>query len=579
MLDTGQPSSSSAAPAPPAREDLYSGEDDPLPHSIPLAGIRLLDAFLPRSALYDSPAREPVPRCHGQTRKPVFSSILAWTENVRLRVGPRIMWLCGSPGCGKSAVAQTVAEYCAAHRGPGSLGATFFFDHADAEVCDVQAVVPAIARQLAERIPALRPHISQAVQQDTAIRTRDVEVQAHELILEPFAALAGVGVDVAAMDPVLVVIDALDACVGGENQRVLLSLIARLIAVHHLPLYFFVTSRPSPDILLAINSPTYRPIRLHLHLDELTFDADIFSFLKAEFAHIETTHPAFQATAESEHWPTEDIIHFLVNTTARHFLYAATVMQYVGHPDGLPSQRLSEVLSAAANPAIGRSPFEQLVTYILSTVSPRDPRTGPASLLRALGSLTVLYKPLAFNELRNLLDPIEQEAVKALKTASPVVHVPEDSPALDLASTPWNPGHKRRRTIRIPQRNTIEFLFDARRAPGHLWVNHGIHHGEMARRCIRFLGHGMDDAEDGVDLITYQYVRKRWTKHLAHALPSAGLLDALRQSRFVYSRVAAEATAVISWLQMLSDPPHDILNLWQDWLAKIQVEPVIGRLV
>ncbi|CAK5282761.1 unnamed protein product [Mycena citricolor] len=503
MLDTGQPSSSSAAPAPPAREDLYSGEDGawwhPPPRRVP-----------PRSALYDSPAREPVPRCHGQTRKPVFSSILAWTENVRLRVGPRIMWLCGSPGCGKSAVAQTVAEYCAAHRGPGSLGATFFFDHADAEVCDVQAVVPAIARQLAERIPALRPHISQAVQQDTAIRTRDVEVQAHELILEPFAALAGVGVDVAAMDPVLVVIDALDACCTTSRYT-------SLSPPDRRPTFSWRSTARHP----AHSSPS-SPRRAHVRRGHLLF-------LKAEFAHIEATHPAFQATAESEHWPTEDIIHFLVNTTARHFLYAATVMQYVGHPDGLPSQRLSEVLSAAANPAIGRSPFEQL--------------------------------PLAFNELRNLLDPIEQEAVKALKTASPVVHVPEDSPALDLASTPWNPGHKRRRTIRIPQRNTIEFLFDARRAPGHLWVNHGIHHGEMARRCIRFLGHGMDDAEDGVDLITYQPAR------CAEAV------------RFVYSRVAAEATAVISWLQMLSDPPHDILNLWQDWLAKIQVEPVIGRLV
>ncbi|KAJ7794929.1 hypothetical protein B0H14DRAFT_2246682, partial [Mycena olivaceomarginata] len=73
-------------------------------------------------AMHHSAERSLDPSCHQGTRETVQSDLRAWSQDDR-REGS-LLWLYGSAGMGKSAVAQTFAANCEKER---ILGASFFF--------------------------------------------------------------------------------------------------------------------------------------------------------------------------------------------------------------------------------------------------------------------------------------------------------------------------------------------------------------------------------------------------------------------------------------------------------------------
>jgi len=71
--------------------------------------------------MHDSNERFPQPKCHPSTRERILQRLLDWVESDSPE---RILWLSGSAGTGKSAIAQTISERCKRN---GCLAATFFF--------------------------------------------------------------------------------------------------------------------------------------------------------------------------------------------------------------------------------------------------------------------------------------------------------------------------------------------------------------------------------------------------------------------------------------------------------------------
>ncbi|KAJ7231413.1 hypothetical protein B0H12DRAFT_1146650 [Mycena haematopus] len=475
---------------------LYTGED----------GLHMLHSAIAIGASYDSIERHPPPRCHPQTRKMVFEIILSWTKNALH--GPRILWVYGEAGSGKSATSQTVAEYCAQS---GQLGATFFFSHGKGDLSNGRLLFPTIAYKLAAAIPGLRAPLSRAIQSNASILSHSLEVQIQKLIVEPFNMIRHPPI------PTLIIIDALDACEGAEMQHRILTLIAQLIVVHRLPLCFFITSRLHPHLQATFDTPVYRKLSNRIPLDVFVSDTDVRTFLRTEFAAIRQYHQ-HAMVGIPDPWPSEDVIELIVQKSGGQFLYPATVLRYVDDNSGRPAERLTEAVVAAVSASGSTlSPTDQLCHHVLST-SP-----NPAALLRILGPLVVLFAPLPQKELEMLIGVRPGEVSRALRDMHALVDVPDP-----LTSSPLQ-------RVRIPQPSTVEFLVDIHRSMP-FWIEPGKYHAELARGCIRYIGEFMDNTEH-LDLSVYQYVRRKWTRHLAHAIPSTELLLDLREPRFIYSRI------------------------------------------
>ncbi|KAJ7036355.1 hypothetical protein C8F04DRAFT_1095335 [Mycena alexandri] len=490
----------------------YTGDD----------GLFLLHSAIAVGASHDSSERYPPPRCHPHTREVVFDIILAWTANTLH--GPRVLWVHGQPGSGKSAISQTVAEYCAQ---TGQLGATFFFSHGQGDLSDGRALFPTIAYKLAGAIPELRAPLSRAIQLSSSVLGQPLEVQVKKLIVEPFkSAIRHFA------SPVLIVIDALDACDGPEMQHRILTLLAQLIIVHHLPLCFLLTSRPTPHLHATFDSPVFRKLTTRIFLDNFTSNADVRHFLRSEFSR---THRQLQNSTMlgiPDPWPPEAVIELIVQKSGGQFLYPATVLKYVNDGAENPDERLREVVLAAVSSASASAAFtptDQLYHHILSS------HPDPAALLRILGSLVVLYAPLSERDLEMLIGVSAGAVLGTLRGMRALVDVPDPDP------TTVSP-HR----VRIPQESTAEFLVDIHRSL-MFWIERGKYHAMMVRGCIRYLL-AMDSAEY-IDLSSYQYVRRKWIRHLAQATPSPELLDDLCELRFLYSRVSSEVQVVVAWLK------------------------------
>jgi hypothetical protein len=404
----------------------------------------------------------------------VFEIILSWTNNALH--GPRVLWVHGEAGSGKSAISQTVAEYCAQS---GQLGATFFFSHGKGDLSDGRLLFPTIAYKLAGAMPGLRAPLSRAIQANTSILTQSLEAQVQKLIVEPFNTIRHPPI------PTLIVIDGLDACESAEMQHRILTLIAQLIVVHRLPLCFFITSRLQPHLQVTFDTPVYRKISNRIPLDVFISDTDVRNFLRSEFATIRQYHQQAMAGIPDP-WPSEDVIELIVQKSGGQFLYPATVLKYVDDNSRRPAERLTEIVVAAVSASASPwSPTDQLYHHVLST-SP-----NPAALLRILGPLVVLYAPLPPKELEMLIGAGPGEVAATLRDMHALVDVPDPH-----ASSPSQ-------TVRIPQPSTTEFLVDIHRSLP-FWIEPGKYHAEVTRGCIRYIGDFMDNAEH-LDLCVILY--------------------------------------------------------------------------
>jgi len=115
-------------------------------------------------AAYDSQERSPPPRCPAGTRKEVLKKINVWVDAGA--AGESVLWLRGPAGAGKSAIAQTVAEACAARN---QLAASFFFTRMSAYRNEVKYLFPTIAVQIALSAPETSQRLDGILQNDPYI--------------------------------------------------------------------------------------------------------------------------------------------------------------------------------------------------------------------------------------------------------------------------------------------------------------------------------------------------------------------------------------------------------------------------
>ncbi|KAF8675716.1 WD40 repeat-like protein [Rhizoctonia solani] len=212
-----------------------------------LAHSRLACLSPVESAIYNSLLSHDVNRraCTQNTRSDILLELDQWSLDQNK---PSVYWMNGMAGTGKTTIAYTFSR-CLENR--GALGASFFCTRTSEECQNVGRIIPTIAYQLAQCSPAFRSALLEVLEQQPNIKSQSIDRQCERLIKEPLSRLKN-----KMTKGLVVVIDALDECSNANGVRTILEVLFRITPT--LPLRFFVTSRPEPDIRHRIKAQSDR---------------------------------------------------------------------------------------------------------------------------------------------------------------------------------------------------------------------------------------------------------------------------------------------------------------------------------
>ena len=217
---------------------------------------------------------------------------------------------------------------------------------------------------------------------DPTLHTKSMDVQLRTLIIDAFRHLSPLP-----QRPYLVIIDGLDECHDKATQQLILRLLCESITVLKLPLRFLIGSRPESHICDSFNQESLYTITRRVILDEkFNPGRDIQVFLRDGFAKISAKNSIL---SHVEHpWPKEGIIDLLVQLerSSGQFIYAATVLKFVGVDFCSPTKQLALVLKPDPT---AFSDLDQLYTQILSVYP------GAVNIVQVLGIISVSHGKLA----------------------------------------------------------------------------------------------------------------------------------------------------------------------------------------
>ncbi|KAJ6573607.1 hypothetical protein B0H10DRAFT_2237055 [Mycena sp. CBHHK59/15] len=307
------------------------------------SGINILHRAVALEALHDSADSFPQPRCHPETRTEMLDELWEWSTESHSETGAEpILWLHGPAGAGKSAIMKTLSQRL---QDAGHLGGAFVFKRGHPTRGNAKTLFTTIAYQLALSIPVLKSPISQIVEDNPSVVGRSMDVQIRELILEPCRSLAN-------FQSCIIMIDGLDECEGLHIQQEILRLIGDSFHELASPLRFLIASRPEPHIREVFDGESFHGFYCTFNVEK-SFD-DVQTYFRTEFARIHCEHRETMATVPGP-WPSEELIHRLVDKSSGYFIYASTVIGFIddktfGQRSGW--QQLKVLLGATLNPRL-----------------------------------------------------------------------------------------------------------------------------------------------------------------------------------------------------------------------------------
>ncbi|KAF5328639.1 hypothetical protein D9619_011619 [Psilocybe cf. subviscida] len=215
--------------------------------------MNMLKIYISPGAMHDSAVRSDVPKCHEDTRVAIVEKLCVW----RLSAGRPFLWMYGPAGCGKTTIAQTIAEK---FDNDGTLAASFFFSRsAPGRPSSKDQFVATIAYQLCLALPNFHSHISRVLLDNPAIFNKSLSKQAGELIIKPLKAFAASHTDTV-FTPRVILIDGLDECAPSESQKEILDVMAHCQRQSPIPLMFLISSRPEAIIRTCFSHGSLGPL-------------------------------------------------------------------------------------------------------------------------------------------------------------------------------------------------------------------------------------------------------------------------------------------------------------------------------
>jgi hypothetical protein len=291
-----------------------------------------------------------VPRCMGGTRESVFKQIDVWLDDFGAHISmnhrgtilhdlylgttSNILWISGSPGAGKSAIASSLVSSLTQR---GRLGSSFFFKRGDAVLSDPAALWRTVASDLAQFHPNLKNGAIEFLNRPN-FRQSDImlhfECMIAELLVKNELLLSPA--------PPVVVIDALDECGSDDSQspqrRILLDTFSHW---SRLPRSFklIITSRDQHLPGWFYDQQVCHRITLETG-DAVSFETrnDIRTFFEQSFDNI---RPKFGMGST---WPDKLDMDRLTERAAGLFIWAKTAVAFMEETRGNDSPAVKLIL-------------------------------------------------------------------------------------------------------------------------------------------------------------------------------------------------------------------------------------------
>ncbi|CAE6418794.1 unnamed protein product [Rhizoctonia solani] len=165
------------------------------------------------------------------TCQEILDAIQHWTENK----GPKIYWMTGESGTGKTIIARTICEYLDREK---RLGASFFCSSTHESCQDTSRIIPTIAYQLARFSSRYLDMLATPLRESEST-DRSLSTQFNQLVIP----LIHKRIIRAIPSNVVVVIDALDECSDVTGLWTILELLRQ--NAENLHIKFLLTSRPN----------------------------------------------------------------------------------------------------------------------------------------------------------------------------------------------------------------------------------------------------------------------------------------------------------------------------------------------
>ncbi|KAG1765294.1 hypothetical protein EV702DRAFT_1204617 [Suillus placidus] len=372
-------------------------------------------------AEHDSRERHPHPKCLEGTRVTLLDYIYGLLDKKEKN---QIIWLHGTAGVGKSAVAFTVAERMKSlkvteqTRIETRLAGTFFFSRKHMKRRTTGYFFATLAYQLATNFPSVRTHVNKAILENPALLDPDKSTTRMRQ--------SAFGVHCRCLDECTS--ESINEDKSESELAELIFLLAQSLCDPELPVtHILVTSRSEGYIHEAMQNKDVRPlvgeipvnlsgegVATTISLDGADVDEDIYRFLEDSFRRLRLRYSTFLQ-------PTQAQLERLANRAGRRFIVATTMMKFIDDRNHGPCARLDLMLELTHQLLPGTEVFK-LYDLILSTCA------DPTLAYKHLSVISVLADPLPISQISELLgDGQGRDVEKVLVQLRSIIDLPTDS--------------------------------------------------------------------------------------------------------------------------------------------------------
>ncbi|KAF7984138.1 hypothetical protein HWV62_16782 [Athelia sp. TMB] len=311
--------------------------------------------------------------CLPGTRSNILTELHQWINMPDEDGTPRVMVLTGVAGCGKSAIANSVARYYDKMK---RLGSAVFFERANQPQRHCGNLLSTVARDIANLDTQWRSALYEAIKGNDALRhTKSISRQWESFIVEPAKSVNTIG-------PIVLVIDALDESGDAADRRDLLRSLAEDTA--ELPANFriLITTRAERDIWRAFSGKRHVQLMSMDSVDRETINDDIARFIETQLVDI--------AHILEEKMPNKQWCYGLVDASDHLFQWAATACLAIlliqgGHT---PDEITLDLISNRRN-------LDGLYTAILAREFKEHDELAMSRFRRVMGNVLAVKEPLS----------------------------------------------------------------------------------------------------------------------------------------------------------------------------------------
>jgi hypothetical protein len=412
----------------------------------------------------------------------IINKVVSWAKNTQEN-NPRIFWLHGMAGEGKSSIATSVA--CRLDD-ENTLGAFFFFSRDRHDRSLPNKVFSSIAFLLSHHHPLIGKAVyeemkSEVIEKKLPVDDLPVKSQFQHFILQPILKFRE---KFDPTRPIVIVLDAPDEC---EDREDLLESLAEFM---ELPSTFrlLLSSRTEKDIKTTIDrmGGLVQQHDLSNEVSKIAVKVDVSAFIARRMKEIRSRWDSLDYWSD---WPGSEKQGALVDRAYGLFIWASTAMQFVDEED--PNGQLDVLLegsSALPVSASSMTGLDSLYKTVLRRAYTETPQIRRFELFRrVVGAILTIANPVPLSTLGVLLD-IDCEPARACGIVQDVIS--------RLRSVVYLPDQQKEgsQPIRIIHPSFADFLTNKKRS-GNFFIDPLKRHVEIAIRFLKLvMVQGRDNA-------------------------------------------------------------------------------------